>query len=92
MVEKILARRGTGENREHLIKSKGYSSAVNGWEPQAHLMRHCIEGVASFDAQRDAAARPRKTGGRESQEDATVAAPKSQPVLQKETEDRQKRL
>ena len=40
IVEKILARRGIGENREYLIEWKGYSSAVNGWEPQAHLMRH----------------------------------------------------
>lgn len=92
IVEKILARRGTGENREYLIKWKGYSSAVNGWEPQAHLMRHCMEEVAAFDAQRDAAARPRKTGGKESQKNSTVAAPKHQSELQKETEDRQKRL
>ena len=92
IVEKILARRGTGENREYLIKWKGYSSAVNGWEPQAHLMRHCMEEVAAFDAQRDAAARPRKNGDRETQENSTVVAPKSHSELQKETEDRQKRL
>ena len=92
IVEKILARRGTGDNREYLIKWKGYSSAVNGWEPQAHLMRHCMEEVAAFDAQRDAAARPRKTGDRESQEDSTVATPKSQPILRREIEERQRRL
>ena len=53
---------------------------------------YCMEEVAAFDAQRDAAARPRKTGDRETQEISTVAAPKSQTELQKETEDRQKRL
>jgi hypothetical protein len=69
IVEKILARRGEGENREYLIKWKGYSSAVNGWEPQAHLMRHCMDEVAAFDAQRDAAARPRKESGRPTSQD-----------------------
>ena len=91
VVEKILARRGEGDNREYLIKWKGYSSAVNGWEPQVHLMRHCMEEVAAFDAQRDAAARPRKTGGKDAQRNPTVAPPKPQPILLKETQERHKR-
>jgi hypothetical protein len=82
VVEKILARRGEGENREYLIKWKGYSSAVNGWEPQAHLMRHCMDEVAAFDAQRDAATRPRKESGRPtSQDPPVVAPPKTQATL-----------
>ena len=92
-VEKILARRGEGENREYLIKWKGYSSAVNGWEPQAHLMRHCMDEVAAFDAQRDAAARPRKESGRPpSQDPPVVAPPKTQATLLKETQEREERL
>ena len=93
IVEKILARRGEGENREYLIKWKGYSSAVNGWEPQAHLMRHCMDEVAAFDAQRDAATRPRKESGRPtSQDPPVVAPPKTQATLLKETQEREERL
>lgn len=91
IVEKILARRGEGENREYLIKWKGYSSAVNGWEPQAHLMRHCMEEVTAFDTQRDAAARPRQAGGRPPR-DSTVAPTKPQSALLKETQEREERL
>ena len=91
IVEKILARRGEGENREYLIKWKGYSNAVNGWEPQAHLMRHCMDEVTAFDAQRDAAARSRKTGSKRPQRDPTVAPQKPQSILLQETQERERR-
>jgi hypothetical protein len=92
IVEKILARRGTEGNREYLIKWKGYSSAVNGWEPQAHLMRHCLDMVAAFDAKSDAAARPRQAArDGERQENAVTAPIKSPSRLQEENEERSRR-
>ena len=92
IVEKILARRGTEGNREYLIKWKGYSSAVNGWEPQAHLMRHCLDMVAAFDAKSDAAARPRQAArDGERQENAVTAPIKSPSRLQEENEERTRR-
>ena len=90
LVEKILARRGEGENREYLIKWKGWSSAYNGWEPQAHLMRHCMDEVAAFDAKRDEAARPRQARRQPAQPDLSVPT-KSPEQLLKEIQEREQR-
>ena len=88
VVEKILDRRGAESNREYLIKWKGWSSKFNGWEPQAHLMRHCMEEVAAFDASRDAdRPKPKGKAGRKISA-PTVAPPKSQSLRDQETHDR----
>ena len=78
VIEKILDRRGAEGNREYLIKWKGYSNKHNGWEPQAHLMRHCMEEVAAFDAQLDAALQKPKSKKPRAKSPPTVAPPKSQ--------------
>ena len=64
IVERIVSRRGTAENREYLVKWKGYSNKSNTWEPQAHLMRRCMDEVAAFDAARDEATEPETTANR----------------------------
>ena len=90
LVEKILARRGEGENREYLIKWKGWSSTFNGWEPQAHLMRHCMDEVAAFDAKCDEVARPRQARRQPAQPDPGVPTKSPAQLLKKmqEREDR----
>ena len=91
LVEKILARRGEGENREYLIKWKGWSSAFNGWEPQAHLMRHCMDEVAAFDANcDDTAARSRRARRQPAQPDPGGLTKLPEQLL-KEIQEREER-
>ena len=51
-------------------------------------MRHCMEEVAAFDAQRNAAARPRQPGGPDTRKPPTVAPPKAHTQLLKEQQER----
>ena len=93
VIEKILDRRGDADNREYLIKWKGWSNKYNGWEPQAHLMRHCMEEVAAFDAQRDAAPpKPSKTRKTKEKAPPTITPPKSQELQDKDKHERLLRL
>ena len=38
-MEKVLEERGTGKNRQYLIKWKGYPSSSNSWEPEKNIPR-----------------------------------------------------
>ena len=61
VVEKLLERRGSGEDAEYLTKWRGYALRYNTWEPRQNLWRRCADMVADFDAHLDEAADIRRS-------------------------------
>ena len=47
-VEKVLAHRGKGRNKEYLLRWKGYAAHEDTWEPERNLKR-CHEVVNAYN-------------------------------------------